>query len=75
MKIRIKLMGVLKDKTPADGTLDVPHGATIEEVLRVLDISTQTVQVCTVNGTLERNLQRTLAVDDELSVVPPVGGG
>ncbi|MDH3719022.1 MAG: MoaD/ThiS family protein [Planctomycetota bacterium] len=75
MKINIKLMGVLKDKTPADGTLDVPDGATIEEALRVLDISAETVQVCTVNGTLERNLQRTLAADDELSVVPPVGGG
>jgi molybdopterin converting factor small subunit len=75
MKIHIKLMGVLKDKTPADGTLDLADGATIEEALRVLDISTETVQVCTVNGTLERNLQRRLAADDELSVVPPVGGG
>ena len=75
MKINIKLMGVLKDKTPADGTLELPDGATIADALGVLDISTDTVQVCTVNGKLERDLQRPLAADDEFSVVPPVGGG
>jgi sulfur carrier protein ThiS len=75
MKINIKLMGVLKDKTPADGTLDLAEGATIEEALDLLDISAETVQVCTVNGKLERDLQRQLSANDELSVVPPVGGG
>jgi molybdopterin converting factor small subunit len=75
MKINIKLMGVLKDKTPSDGTLDLTDGATIADALTALGISSDTVQVCTVNGRLERDLQNPLAAGDELSVVPPVGGG
>ncbi len=75
MKVNIKLMGVLKDKTPPDAALDLADGATILDALQLLDISSEAVQVCTVNGKLERDLQRPLGADDELSVVPPVGGG
>lgn len=75
MKINIKLMGVLKKRTPANGSLELADGATIEDALQLLDISAAAVQVCTVNGTLERDLKRKLEVNDELSVVPPVGGG
>jgi molybdopterin converting factor small subunit len=31
--------------------------------------------VCTVNGVLERDRARVLDADDELAVIPPVGGG
>ena len=74
MRIQLKLMGVLKSKTPADG-LELPDGATVEDALRALDIASQSVQVFTVNGSLERNRDRALADGDELSVIPPVGGG
>jgi molybdopterin converting factor small subunit len=75
MRIRLKLMGVLKAKTPAGGALDLPAGATIDDALRALDATSPAIRVFTVNGTFERDRARVLADDDELAVIPPVGGG
>ena len=75
MQIRLKLMGMLKSRTPAGSALDVADGATIDDVLRALEISPQTIKIYTVNGQFERNRGRALAANDELSVIPPVGGG
>jgi len=75
MQIRLKLMGMLKAKTPAGGVLEVGDGATIEDVLRALEIAPQTIKVFTVNGLFERNRGRVLAANDELAAIPPVGGG
>lgn len=75
MEIRIKLMGMLKDKAPPGGTLDVPEGATIEDALTALKIPVDSVQVFTINGQLVRDRARRLNTGDELSVLPPVGGG
>lgn len=75
MRIRLKLMGVLKAKTPVGGALDVPEGATIADVLQALDIAPERLRVFTINGQFERDRARVLAPDDELTVIPPVGGG
>jgi molybdopterin converting factor small subunit len=75
MRIRLKLMGMLKSKTPPGGLLEVTDAATIEAVLRALDIAPRAIQVITVNGQFERNRSRVLAAGDELAVIPPVGGG
>jgi molybdopterin converting factor small subunit len=75
MRVRVKLMGMLKGKTPAGGELTATDAATIGQVLETLAIPLESVQVFTVNGTLERNKQRMLADGDELTVLPPVGGG
>jgi len=75
MQIRLKLMGMLKDRTPPGGALEVPDGATIDDVLRALEIAPQTVRVFTVNGQFERDRTRVLAANDELAAIPPVGGG
>lgn len=73
--VRLKLMGVLKSKTPPDGQLEIEDGATIEDVLRVVDVPVESVQVFTVNGSLERDRGRVLSDGDDLSVLPPAGGG
>jgi sulfur carrier protein ThiS len=68
-------MGVLKPKTPPGGELEVADGATIEDVLRALEIAPQAIRAFTVNGHFERNRSRVLAANDELVAIPPVGGG
>jgi sulfur carrier protein ThiS len=75
MQVRLKLMGMLKAKTPPGGVLDVAEGATIADVLLALDIAAHARQAITVNGRFERNRRRALVPDDELTVIPPVGGG
>ncbi len=75
MIVRVKLMGVLKAKTPAGGQLELADGASIEDVLRMLDVPVASVQVFTVNGSLERDHKRVLSDGDDLSVLPPAGGG
>jgi sulfur carrier protein ThiS len=75
VQIRVKLMGMLKARTPSGGTLDVADGATVGDVLRTLGIDPQAVRVCTVNGVLEHDHRRVLDAGDELVVIPPVGGG
>jgi sulfur carrier protein ThiS len=75
MQIRLKLMGALKARMPPGGALEVADGATIDDVLRALGVDPQTVHAFTVNGRFERDRARALAPDDELTVIPPVGGG
>lgn len=75
MQIRLKLMGMLKARMPPGGALEVADGATIDDVLRALEIAPQTVRVFTVNGQFERDRTRVLAANDELAAIPPVGGG
>ena len=75
MQIRVKLMGMLKARTPAGGVLEIADGATIDDVLRALAVAPQATLVLTVNGQFERNRSRVLAPNDELTVIPPVGGG
>jgi sulfur carrier protein ThiS len=75
MQIRLKLMGMLKARMPPRGALEVADGATIDDVLRALEIAPQTVRVFTVNGQFERDRTRVLAANDELAAIPPVGGG
>ena len=75
MNIKLRLMGMLKDKEPADNSLQVADGSTIQAVLISLDIDPESVHVFTVNGTLERDKQFQLSPDDDLTVFPPVGGG
>ncbi len=75
MHIRVKLMGVLKEKSPPDGRLDVPQNATVASVLEQLQIPASLVQTCTINGQWVRDRNVTLNEGDELVVLPPVGGG
>lgn len=74
MKVRLKLMGMLKAKIP-DTELECAEGATIKDVLTLLEVPPESVQVFTVNGNLERDPSRSLSDGDELSIIPPVGGG
>ena len=75
MQVRVKLMGLLKAKTPPGGQLDLPDGATVEAALRALDIPGEHIQLVMVNNQPEPDRSRALADDDELLVLAPVAGG
>ena len=75
MQVHVKLMGVLKTKTPEGGTIDLSDGATVDDALTILDIPTAHVQVVTINGTIEHDFAHALAPEDQLTVLAPVGGG
>ena len=75
MEVRLKLMGNLRAKSPDGNTLDVLDGATIDDVLKALDIPSDHVHLVMVNDRHELDRSHALAPNDELMVMPPVGGG
>lgn len=75
MKIKVKLMGMLKDRTPEGGELELPDNSTIGSVLTALGIESETIQAFSINGSIERSRDVQLNDADELTVLPPVGGG
>ncbi len=75
MEIRVKLMGVLRDKTPEGGALQMSENGTIRDALEALEIPLEIAQTFTVNGQLSRDQSLVLSDSDELTVLPPVGGG
>tara|TARA_B100000029_G_scaffold17902_2_gene18207 strand:- start:36 stop:263 length:228 start_codon:yes stop_codon:yes gene_type:complete len=75
MRIRVKLMAALKDKSPEDDVLDLPDGATINEALAAMKVPGNFVHLVMVNNQMEKDRGRSLSDDDELMVMPPVGAG
>ena len=75
IQVHVKLMGMLKEKTPDGGMLELADGATVAAALERLQIPPQSVQLVTLNGQLVRDPNRPLTADDELTILPPVGGG
>ncbi len=75
MQITIKLMGILKSKSPENGVLELSDGATIDDLLASLEIPGTHVQVVSVNGRPEKDRTRALAAGDDVTILPPVAGG
>lgn len=75
MQVRVKLMGVLKSKSPPDDVLDLSDESTINDLLSALGIDASFVQIVMVNNRPQPNRDTVLAADDELTVLAPVGGG
>jgi sulfur carrier protein ThiS len=75
MQIRIQLMGGLKSKSPAGNRLELADGATISDALRQLGLEAAQVQIVMHNSRPQPNRATAVRDGDELTVVPPVGGG
>jgi sulfur-carrier protein len=89
MRVRVLYFGVLRDLTGAsDDAVELPDGATVGELLRVLRGHTSNMAMATM-GT-EKRLWQSLAVavnreyaaadvllgdGDEVALLPPVSGG
>lgn len=88
MRITLKLYAMLSDHLPpgADGQrrrgnelpLDMPEGATVQEVIERFNLPAKLVHLVLVNGVYvapPARAARVLAADDELAIWPPIAGG
>jgi sulfur carrier protein ThiS len=75
MELRVQLLGALKSQTPPDQRLQLPDGATIDEALTALGINAPQIQIVMLNGRPQPDRTRVLNSGDEMTVLPPVGGG
>ena len=75
MKISLKLMGMLRQHAPENDELELPEHATIDDVIQTLKLESEAIQVFSVNGSIERDRHRQLNEADELTILPPGGGG
>jgi molybdopterin converting factor small subunit len=78
MRIRVKLMGALRNRLPnAQGTseMDMESRATVDSVLEKLELPAGRVHLVMVNGEMEHNRVRKLVDGDEVTLFPPVAGG
>ena len=75
MQVRVKLMGIFRDRTPPDNVLELPDGATLGQALEALNIPANQVHLTMVNEEHQRDPDRVLRDGDELLVMPPVAGG
>ena len=80
MKIELRLFASLRKKLPPGSPrgkcdLELPAGATIDDVLQRMDIPRASAQMVLVNGDHDRNFDHVLHDGDTLSIFPPVAGG
>ncbi len=84
MEIHIRLFASLRDCLPAEargvGSLELPEGATVVDVIEHFGIEPRLAQMVLVNGIqisrrLETRAGRALEPGDTVSIFPPVAGG
>jgi sulfur carrier protein ThiS len=77
MIINVTLYGILREKrakeTRGKISLSMPEGSKISDVLQILNIPPHIY--CVHNGNPQRDYQTILQDQDEISFVPPIGGG
>ena len=80
MKIELEVFATLRDKLKevlpgGRGTVEVPDGATINEVAEQFHITRVAKCVIMVDGQMEQDRNRQLHADSKLTIIPPVAGG
>jgi molybdopterin converting factor small subunit len=75
MQIRVNLMGGLKAQAPENNSIDLPDGSTIDDLLAALEVDPAFVQTVMLNNKPQKDRTRVISADDELTLLPPVGGG
>ncbi len=75
MRVKLKLLGSLRDRLPVDGELELPENATVQALLMALNIPEKRVQVISVNNQIVHDRQCRLNADDLVTIMPAVVGG
>ncbi len=79
MQVQARLFATLRNHLPEDATdhttqVELPEGATVEDLLEKLELPKDEVRVTMVNGRA-RPREWELEPDDEVGIFPAVGGG
>jgi molybdopterin synthase sulfur carrier subunit len=79
MRVSVKVFATLRRYLPEERAnhafdLEVPDGATLEDVVRLIGLPSAEVKVTFVNGRTEA-LSYALREGDEVGIFPPIGGG
>lgn len=74
MRVKVKCFATLASYSPEEGSVDMPEGATVRDVVEVLGIPGDDVKIRFVNGQHVGD-DAVLHSDDHLGLFPAVGGG
>ena len=79
MLVKVKLFATLRELFPDLGIgeameVQLPHGASVRDLVGNLGIPPEEVKLVYVNGRL-KNMEYVLSEGDEVGIFPPVGGG
>ena len=84
MRVEVRLFASLRDKLPdaprGRAPLDLPDGASLQDLLEHLDVPARQAQMVLVNGLqMPRDVAarraRSLAEGDVIAIFPPLAGG
>jgi len=77
MEIKVVLFGMLRERLAKESrgrlTIELPEGATIQDLLATLGI--QMTVICSLNGETERNFAHLLKDGDDVQIFQSIGGG
>lgn len=74
MQIEVKLFATFRRGRWKSKVLNVDDEATIEDILKLLDIETSSLGIAMVNGS-HSSVDARLKENDVLAIFPPSGGG
>ena len=77
MGVKVKLVGFLRKYAPQRGSLNLENadGRTVAEMMADLGIVPASVSVVLVNGHYVKPRSYVLQEGDEVTLLPPIGGG
>ena len=74
MRVRVSLYSALRIDRFSEAEVELPEGATVNDLLEKLGLPQQDVGIVMVNarsGTFQQRLQQ----GDRITLIPPIGGG
>ncbi len=74
MRVTVKLFATFRQGRQKVMEMELPDGATTENVLKGLEIKKSEVAILLINGR-DGQLDRSLVEGDIIALFPPVGGG
>ena len=74
MKIKVSMMGMLKEYEPENNEFEALEGMTVDELIHTLEIADK-APVFIINDKLRIDRECVLQENDDVQFIGPVGGG